>query len=69
MAQRDNETSIGREFQVLTRQTCYKGFFRLERLGLIHSLHGGGMSAVLSREIVERALQHVQPAAKRRGVE
>jgi ADP-ribose pyrophosphatase len=54
MAQRDNETSIGREFQVLTRQTCYKGFFRLERLGLIHSLHGGGMSAVLSREIVER---------------
>lgn len=54
MTQRNNETPGGREFQVLTRQTCYEGFFRLERLGLIHSLHSGGMSPVLSREIVER---------------
>lgn len=54
MTQRDMETAGGREYQVLTRQTCYEGFFRLERLGLVHSLHGGGMSPVLSREIVER---------------
>ena len=53
MTQRD-ETPGGREYQVLTRQICYEGFFRLERLGLVHSLHGGGMSPVLSREIVER---------------
>jgi len=52
MPQRDKTT--GREFQVLSRHTCYEGFFRLERLGLRHSLHGGGMSPVLSREIVER---------------
>jgi ADP-ribose pyrophosphatase len=54
MTQRDMETPGGREYQVLTRQICYEGFFRLERLGLVHSLHGGGMSPVLSREIVER---------------
>lgn len=54
MAQRDKETSTGREFEVLSRQICYEGFFRLERLDLRHSLHGGGMSPVLSREIVER---------------
>ena len=54
MTQHDYETPARREFQVLSRQTCYEGFFRLERLGLIHSLHGGGMSPVLSREIVER---------------
>lgn len=54
MTKRDNEMPGGREYQVLTRQICYEGFFRLERLGLVHSLHGGGMSPVLSREIVER---------------
>jgi ADP-ribose pyrophosphatase len=44
-----------RRFEILSRETLYQGFFRLERLALRHDLHGGGVSPVLHREIVERA--------------
>jgi len=44
-----------RVFAVLGRETCYRGFFRLEKVRLRHSLFRGGMSSVLTREIVERA--------------
>lgn len=44
-----------RKFELLSRETCYEGFFRLERLHLRHSLFGGGMSPSLMREVVERA--------------
>lgn len=43
------------DFEVLSRETLYQGFFRLERLALRHALHADGMSPVLYREIVERA--------------
>jgi ADP-ribose pyrophosphatase len=43
-----------REVRVIDREVCYRGFFSLERVHLRHSLHGGGMSPVLVREIVEK---------------
>jgi ADP-ribose pyrophosphatase len=44
-----------RKVQIIGRELCYEGFFRLERVRLRHSLHRGGMSPVLVREIVEKA--------------
>ena len=43
-----------RKVEIIEREVCYQGFFRLERIRLRHSLHRGGMSAVLMREIVEK---------------
>ena len=40
--------------EVIERELCYQGFFSLERVHLRHSLHRGGMSPVLVREIVEK---------------
>ena len=44
-----------RKVALLSRETCYDGFFRLERRRLRHSLYRGGMSSILTRELVERA--------------
>jgi len=44
-----------RKVEIVDRELCYQGFFRLERVRLRHSLHRGGMSPVLVREIVEKA--------------
>lgn len=43
-----------RKVEIIEREVCYQGFFRLERMRLRHSLHRGGMSPVLMREIVEK---------------
>jgi ADP-ribose pyrophosphatase len=43
-----------RNFEVLSRECAYEGFFRLERLTLRHSQFRGGMGPELVREIVER---------------
>jgi ADP-ribose pyrophosphatase len=40
--------------EVIERELCYRGFFRLERVHLRHSLHRGGMSPVLVREVLEK---------------
>lgn len=40
--------------EIVGRETCYEGFFRLERVRLRHALFGGGMSPVIVREIVEK---------------
>ncbi len=40
--------------EVIERELCYQGFFSLERVHLRHSLHRGGMSPVLVREILEK---------------
>jgi ADP-ribose pyrophosphatase len=40
--------------EVIERELCYQGFFSLERIHLRHSLHRGGMSPVLVREILEK---------------
>lgn len=58
-----------RRVEVVDRELCFKGFFRLERVHLRHSLHAGGMSPVLAREILERgdvaALLPYDPALDR----
>jgi len=43
-----------RNVEIIGRELGYQGFFRLERVRLRHSLHRGGMSPVLVREIVEK---------------
>jgi ADP-ribose pyrophosphatase len=43
-----------RKVEILDRELGYQGFFRLERVRLRHSLHRGGMSPVLVREILEK---------------
>jgi ADP-ribose pyrophosphatase len=43
-----------RKVVIIDRELCYQGFFRLECVRLRHSLHRGGMSPVLVREIVEK---------------
>lgn len=41
-------------FEILDRELCYQGFFRLERYRLRHTLFGGGWSGALTRELLER---------------
>ena len=41
------------EFQILDRETCYRGFFRLDRCRVRHELYAGG-SHEISRELFER---------------
>ena len=43
-----------RDVEIVDRELCYQGFFRLERVRLRHSLHRGGMSPVLVRETLEK---------------
>ena len=43
-----------RKVEIIDRELGYQGFFRLERVHLRHSLHRGGMSPVLVREVVEK---------------
>ena len=43
-----------RKVEIVDRELCYQGFFRLERVRLRHSLHGGGMSPTLVRETIEK---------------
>ena len=38
-------------FEILSRETVYDGFFRLEKYSLRHSLYRGGCSDILSREL------------------
>jgi len=40
--------------EVLEREVCYQGFFRMEHLRLRHRLFEGGMGPVVSRELFER---------------
>lgn len=40
------------QFKVLNREQRYKGFFSIDALSLQHSLFAGGMSQVISREII-----------------
>ncbi|GAA0569245.1 NUDIX domain-containing protein [Caenispirillum bisanense] len=40
--------------EILSRQTAYKGYFRIDSIRLRHSLFAGGMSPELTREVFER---------------
>ena len=42
------------DVEVLTRETVYQGFFRLERFGLRHRRHAGGWSGTIERELFVR---------------
>lgn len=42
------------ELEILDKEVCYQGFFRLERYRLRHALFGGGWSRELTRELFER---------------
>lgn len=44
----------GREVRVVDSETVYDGYFRVDRYLLQHSLHGGGLGQVVSREVFER---------------
>jgi ADP-ribose pyrophosphatase len=40
--------------QIIEREVCYRGFYRLERLCLRHRLFAGGMSPAIVREVIEK---------------
>ncbi|HHQ43033.1 MAG TPA: NUDIX domain-containing protein [Chromatiales bacterium] len=42
------------DFEVVARETCHDGFFRLERYVVRHRLFRGGWSPPLTRELLER---------------
>jgi ADP-ribose pyrophosphatase len=43
-----------RVVEVIGKRTVFEGHFRIERYHLRHTLHAGGMSETLSRELFER---------------
>ncbi|MFP5344558.1 MAG: ADP-ribose diphosphatase [Gammaproteobacteria bacterium] len=45
---------MARSYEIIGREVCYQGFFRLERYRLRHGLFSGGVSRVLTRELFER---------------
>ncbi len=42
------------DVEIVEELECYQGFFRLEKYRLRHRLYDGGMSPVISRELLER---------------
>jgi ADP-ribose pyrophosphatase len=42
------------DVEILARELCYQGFYRLERITLRHRLFAGGMSPALTREVIEK---------------
>ncbi|MCJ8168525.1 NUDIX domain-containing protein [Atopomonas sediminilitoris] len=42
------------DVEVLERQTCFQGFYRLDRVTLRHALFEGGMGAPINRELFVR---------------
>ncbi len=42
------------EFKVLKREQRYHGFFGIDSLSLQHSLFAGGMSDIISREVIDK---------------
>lgn len=42
------------DVEILSQETCFKGFFRMNRYTLRHRLFAGGWSATLTRELFER---------------
>ncbi len=42
------------DVEIVEKQECYRGFFRLEKYHLRHRLYSGEMSGAISRELLER---------------
>ncbi|HEY8034209.1 MAG TPA: NUDIX domain-containing protein [Methylobacter sp.] len=45
---------MDKQFEVLTKEIGYQGFFRLEKYRLKHTLFGGGWSSEITRELFMR---------------
>ncbi|MBL8395916.1 MAG: NUDIX domain-containing protein [Candidatus Accumulibacter sp.] len=43
-----------KDLEIIEREVCYQGFYRLERLRLRHRLFAGGMSPPIVREVIEK---------------
>lgn len=43
-----------RKIDIIEKTAAYQGYFRIDRYRLRHSLHAGGMSAEITREVFER---------------
>ncbi|MDH3241500.1 MAG: NUDIX domain-containing protein [Alphaproteobacteria bacterium] len=43
-----------RKIDIIEKTAAFQGYFRIDRYRLRHSLHAGGMSAELTREVFER---------------
>lgn len=43
-----------RKIDIIEKTTPFEGYFRIDRYRLRHSLHAGGMSAEITREVFER---------------
>ncbi len=50
------------KWELIDRQECYRGFFKLEKLRLRHELFDGGWSPVLERELMQHG-QHSHAVA------
>lgn len=53
-----------RRVEVHDHEIAYDGYFRIERYRLSHSLHNGGMSKPLIRELFERGPCCGRPALR-----
>ena len=42
------------DFEIISKETAWRGFFRVDRYRLRHRLHEGGWSEPLTREVFER---------------
>lgn len=45
---------MDKQFEILTKEIGYQGFFRLEKYSLKHTLFGGGWSSEITRELFMR---------------
>ena len=43
-----------RKIEILSKETAFQGYFRIDRYRLRHALHQGGMSGEIVREVFER---------------
>ncbi|MCW8829837.1 MAG: ADP-ribose diphosphatase [Gammaproteobacteria bacterium] len=50
----DKRGPSGVQVEILDREECYRGFFRMEKYRLRHRLYNGGMSPQIERELFER---------------
>ncbi|OIO56195.1 MAG: ADP-ribose diphosphatase [Alphaproteobacteria bacterium CG_4_10_14_0_2_um_filter_63_37] len=49
-----SESQSSKQVEILGREVCFQGFFRMERFRLRHTLFAGGWSPVVERELFER---------------
>lgn len=45
---------MNKQFEILTKEIVYQGFFRVEKYRLKHTMFGGGWSAEINRELFMR---------------